>query len=249
MIRTYIADDEVWVVLGLQKQLEKLNLPVQVVGTANNGLTAKEEIASLKPDIVFTDIRMPGKNGLELLHDIGELSGDSRVVIISGYEDFQYAREAIRNHAYEYLVKPINQDDLRSVIVKIQEEIHPDESDEEREQEAKSLQAERATDIDKVVDEIRKHFQENISLTDLAKKYGMSPASLSAQLKDRLQMTFSDYLTSLRIQNAKKLLQNPNASVQEVAEESGYPDYFYFTKVFKKVEGISPSKYRKELEG
>ena len=116
-------------------------------------------------------------------------------------------------------------------------------------EEVKALRSERATDIDKVVEEIRDHFTENISLTSLAKKYGMSPANLSAQLKDKLQMTFSDYLTSLRIQNAKQLLKNPNVSVQTVAEESGYPDYFYFTKVFKKVEGISPSKYRKELEG
>ncbi|MBQ1901437.1 MAG: response regulator [Lachnospiraceae bacterium] len=249
MIRTYIADDEIWVVLGLQKQLEKTGLPIQIVGTANNGLTAKEEIGKLQPDIVFTDIRMPGENGLELLRDIGDLSEDSRVVIISGYEDFQYAREAIRNHAYEYLVKPINQEELLRVIHSIQREIHPEETEIQMQEEVKALRSERATDIDKVVEEIRDHFTENISLTSLAKKYGMSSANLSAQLKDKLQMTFSDYLTSLRIQNAKQLLKNPNVSVQTVAEESGYPDYFYFTKVFKKVEGISPSKYRKELEG
>ena len=249
MIRTYIADDEIWVVLGLQKQLEKTGLPIQIVGTANNGLTAKEEIGKLQPDIVFTDIRMPGENGLELLRDIGDLSEDSRVVIISGYEDFQYAREAIRNHAYEYLVKPINQEELLRVIHSIQREIHPEETEIQMQEEVKALRSERATDIDKVVEEIRNHFTENISLTSLAKKYGMSSANLSAQLKDKLQMTFSDYLTSLRIQNAMQLLKNPIVSVQTVAEESGYPDYFYFTKVFKKVEGISPSKYRKELEG
>ncbi len=192
MIRTYIADDEIWVVLGLQKQLEKTGLPIQIVGTANNGLTAKEEIGKLQPDIVFTDIRMPGENGLELLRDIGDLSEDSRVVIISGYEDFQYAREAIRNHAYEYLVKPINQEELLRVIHSIQREIHPEETEIQMQEEVKALRSERATDIDKVVEEIRDHFTENISLTSLAKKYGMSSANLSAQLKDKLQMTFSE---------------------------------------------------------
>ena len=60
-------------------------------------------------------------------------------------------------------------------------------------------------------------------------------------------MNYSDYLTSLRLQKAKTLLKEPNLSIQEIAEQSGYTDYFYFTKVFKKAEGISPSKYRKEI--
>ena len=126
MLTVYIADDEVWVVLGLQKQLKKTGLAVKVVGSANNGLTARDEIGKLKPDIVFTDIRMPGENGLELLKDIGELSPDTRVVIISGYADFAYAQEAIRGNAYEYIVKPIHEEDLKNVLERIIKEINPE---------------------------------------------------------------------------------------------------------------------------
>lgn len=246
-MKTYIADDEVWVVLGLRKQLEKIDLPIQVVGTANNGLTAKEEIGTLQPEIVFTDIRMPGENGLELLSDIHEVNPGCKVVIISGYEDFSYAKEAIRHHAYEYLVKPIRKEDLERVLHSIQKELYPDATEEGLLEEKRTLQRGNARDVDRVVEEVRMHFRENITLSMLAEKYGMSTANLSAQFKERLSVTFSDYITSLRMQYAKDLLRDEKLSVQEVAEASGYSDYFYFTKVFKKVEGISPSKYRKAL--
>jgi len=248
-MKAYIADDEVWVVLGLRKQLENIDLPIQVVGTANNGLTAKEEIGSLQPEVVFTDIRMPGENGLELLSDIHEVNPGCKVVIISGYEDFSYAKEAIRHHAYEYLVKPIRKEELHRVLHSIQEELYPDVSEASLQEEKKAIWQAHATNVDRVVEEVRLHFRENITLSMFADKYGMSSANLSAQLKEKLSMTFSDYITSLRLQYAKDLLRDEKLSVQEVAEASGYSDYFYFTKVFKKVEGISPSKYRKALEG
>ena len=247
MIKAYIADDEVWVVLGLKKQLERTGYPVEVVGTANNGLTAREEIMKLQPDVVFTDIRMPGVNGLDLLKEIGSLSSRSRVVIVSGYSDFEYARNAVSNHAYDYLVKPVRQENLDEILGKINAELNPDETDEARDNEMKKIWEANAGLVDRIIAEIREHYTEDISLSEYALKYDMSLASLSSQLKEKLSMNYSDYLTSLRLQRAKTLLKEPNLSIQEIAEQSGYTDYFYFTKVFKKAEGISPSKYRKEI--
>ncbi|MBP7347936.1 MAG: response regulator [Butyrivibrio sp.] len=247
MIKAYIADDEVWVVLGLKKQLERTGYPVEVVGTANNGLTAREEIIKLQPDVVFTDIRMPGVNGLELLKEIGSLSSGSRVVIVSGYSDFEYARNAVSNHAYDYLVKPVRQENLDEIIGKINAELNPEETDAIRDSEIKKIWEANAGLVDRIIAEIREHYTEDISLSEYALKYDMSLASLSSQLKEKLSMNYSDYLTSLRLQRAKTLLKEPNLSIQEIAEQSGYTDYFYFTKVFKKAEGISPSKYRKEI--
>ncbi|MBO4882082.1 MAG: helix-turn-helix transcriptional regulator, partial [Lachnospiraceae bacterium] len=100
---------------------------------------------------------------------------------------------------------------------------------------------------DSVVADIRDHYMEDISLTSLAAKYNVSMGRLSKMIKDHLQLNFSDYIASLRIQRAKELLSDETLSIQEIAEIVGYNDYFYFTKVFKKIEGISPSKYRKEI--
>ena len=83
--------------------------------------------------------------------------------------------------------------------------------------------------------------------TRWASKYNISMGRLSEMIKENLKVNFSDYIASLRIQRAKELLRDESLSIQEIAEIVGYNDYFYFTKVFKKVEGISPSKYRKEM--
>lgn len=241
MLTVYIADDEVWITLGLTKLLEKSGYDIWVVGTANNGITAKEEIAEFKPDILFTDIRMPGMTGLELLREIPEVSPATKVVMISGYAEFSYAQEAIQLHAYDYLLKPIKEEELGRILSNINAESGGEPISEERE----THEPERM--IDCVINDIRNHYTEDIQLTTLASKYSVSIARLSTEIKKKIGMTFSDYVTQLRIQRAKELLSDETMSVGEIAEIVGYNDYFYFIKVFKKVQGISPSKYRKTL--
>lgn len=240
MINVYIADDEVWITLGLKKLLEKLNIDAWVVGTANNGLTAKEEIAHFKPDVVFADIRMPGLTGLELLQVIPDVSPETKVVIISGFAEFSYAQEAVQHHAYDYLLKPIKEEDLARVMNSV-----INDRGAEKDDQVKAPAYDRM--IDNVISDIREHYMEDISLTSLSAKYNISLGHLSKMIKDNLQVNFSDYIASLRIQRAKELLRDDSLSIQEIAEIVGYNDYFYFTKVFKKVEGISPSKYRKSI--
>ena len=240
MLNVYIADDEVWVTLGLKKLLDKIDIESYVVGIANNGLTAKEEIEMFKPDVVFTDIRMPGLSGLDLLQAIPEVSPETKVVIITGFAEFAYAKEAVQHHAYDYLLKPIKKEDLIRVMTAITNERKDDDEDE-----GPAPAYDRM--IDNVISDIRDHYTEDISLTSLAAKYNISMGHLSKMIKEHLQVNFSDYIASLRIQRAKELLRDESISIQEIAEIVGYNDYFYFTKVFKKVEGISPSKYRKEL--
>lgn len=240
MLNVYIADDEVWIILGLKKLLDKLNIGAYVIGTANNGLTAKEEIGHFKPDVVFADIRMPGLSGLELLQTIPEVSPESKVVIISGYAEFSYAQEAVQHHAYDYLLKPIKPEELSRVMTAIINE-RDGVTDEER----MPVVSDRM--IDNVLSDIREHYMEDISLTSLSAKYNISMGHLSKLIKEQLSVNFSDYIASLRIQRAKELLRDDSLSIQEISEIVGYNDYFYFTKVFKKVEGISPSKYRKSI--
>lgn len=245
MVNVYIADDEVWIILGLKKLLEKLDIDAYVVGTANNGLMAKEEIERFKPDVVFADIRMPGLSGLELLQEIPKVSPDSKVVIISGYAEFSYAQEAVQHHAFDYLLKPIKEEDLSRVMTSLLSEMDEGEASDEMEDGERPPAYDRM--IDNVISEIREHYMEDISLTSLSAKYNISLGHLSKMIKESLSVNFSDYIASLRIQRAKELLRDDRLSIQEIAEIVGYNDYFYFTKVFKRVEGISPSKYRKSM--
>ena len=242
MFNVYIADDEVWIILGLKKLLEKLDIDAFVIGTANNGLTALEEIKEFKPEVVFADIRMPGLSGLELLTEIPKVSPDTKVIIISGYAEFAYAQEAVQHHAFDYLLKPIKEEDLsRTMSAYLNDRDGEGNEDDEKHPPAYDRM------IDNVISDIREHYLEDISLTSLSAKYNTSMSHLSKMIKETLKMNFSDYIAILRIQRAKELLRDDSMSIQEIAEIVGYNDYFYFTKVFKKVEGISPSKYRKSI--
>ena len=185
MITVYIADDEMWGTLGLKKLLERSGYELQVVGTADNGLTAKEDIERLRPDVVFADIRMPGLSGLELLEVIPEVSPDSKVVIITGFAEFSYAQTAVQLHAFDLLLKPIKELELERVLKNVMAQ-----SAEKTEEE----QTESNRMIDSVIADIRNSYTDDISLTALAAKYNLSTGRLSTLIKESLSMTFSDYI-------------------------------------------------------
>lgn len=159
------------------------------------------------------------------------------MVIISGYAEFEYARRSIRYGAYEYLLKPIEPENLHEILKKLQKEIGKQGTEEETEI--------GATLEQKILTELKEHYTENISLSSLAEKYSVSQSGLSMMIKSKLGISFSEYITAKRMNKAKELLEDETKSITEVAEAVGYHDYYYFTKVFKKTQGISPSKYRK----
>lgn len=238
MQKVFIADDEMWIVMGLKKLLEKSGKPFSIVGEANNGVTALEEVEEKDPDVLFTDIRMPGLSGLELLEKLKAKGQELKVIFITGYADFEYAQTALRLGAFDYLVKPIDQDKLEEVLDRLME----------GEGESQGMEADvNPTTIQRIIQEIKQNYAEDITLTDLARKYGISTSHLSGLIKEELQMSYSEYIAARRVQKAKELLADEKLSIEEIAEQVGYCDYFYFTKVFKKNAGISPSKYRKNL--
>ena len=114
----YIADDEPIIIRGLKKMLSALSLDVQIAGCSTDGNTALSEILSLNPDIVISDIAMPGKTGLELLYSIKESHLETKVIFLSGYAEFAYVKEALSNGAVDYLLKPIEPEELERAIQK-----------------------------------------------------------------------------------------------------------------------------------
>ncbi len=248
MLTIYIADDEVWITIGLKKLIEKSSFSFQVIGEAANGVTALEDIRRLRPDVLLTDIRMPGLTGLELLEAItGDKSLSTQVVLISGYSDFDYVQAAIRLGARDYLLKPVKQEELNRILCKLQKELTHSSGKEISENSAKDPAVSPGI-LSGILSEMKTRYTENISLNELSEKYGLSSSHLSILIKKELGISFTEYITSKRLQKAKELLSDESLSIEEVANATGYHDYFYFTKVFKKTMGISPSKYRKELE-
>lgn len=242
MYNVLIADDETWVIFGLKRMIEKSGLPFRVIGETNDGVTTLEEVEKKKPDVLFSDIRMPGYTGLELLEHIQEKKLDVKVVFVSGYAEFTYAQKALSLGAVDYLLKPIKPDMMTTVLKKLEVKLAGKVQEEVIEQ-----KEEKVPVIEQIITEIQEHYTENITLTELAKKYGISVGYLSSLIKENVGLYYSDYVTARRIQKAKELLEDERLSMEQIAEQTGFRDHFYFIKVFKKHTGITPGKYRKHM--
>lgn len=242
MYNVLIADDETWVIFGLKRMIEKSGLPFRVIGETNDGVTTLEEVEKKKPDVLFSDIRMPGYTGLELLEHIQEKKLDVKVVFVSGYAEFTYAQKALSLGAVDYLLKPIKPDMMTTVLKKLEVKLAGKVQEEVIEQ-----KEEKVPVIEQIITEIQEHYTENITLTELAKKYGISVGYLSSLIKENVGLSYSDYVTARRIQKAKELLEDERLSMEQIAEQTGFRDHFYFIKVFKKHTGITPGQYRKHM--
>lgn len=123
MYRVFLADDEMWILFGLKKLIEKSGLPFQVIGEATNGVTTLEELETKKPDVLFSDIRMPGLDGLALLEKMQEKGLKTEVVFVSGYAEFEYARRALQMDAFDYLLKPVEQEALDDILARLMKKL------------------------------------------------------------------------------------------------------------------------------
>lgn len=121
MINTMIVDDELWVCQLIKRVVNWESLGFRIIAEANDGEEALELTKTLKPDLIITDIRMPVLDGISLIKDVKELGLDTSFVIISGYNDFEYAREAIKYGALGYILKPINKKELTNILIEIRD--------------------------------------------------------------------------------------------------------------------------------
>ena len=244
MYKVIIADDEVWIGFGIKKLIHKSGQPFTVIGEAPNGIRAYEMVKKEQPDLLITDIRMPGLNGLELMRKLRAEENPVGVVFISGYAEFEYAREAISLGAFDYLLKPIEEESLTAILTRFCEE--KERKMPPRTTEPVTLNPEVSDPrIRKIIQEIDRNYTGKLSLGELADSMNLSIGHLSTLIHRETGLSFSEYVTAKRMEDAKKLLCQENLSVEEVAEQVGYHDYFYFTKAFKKYAGVSPSVYRK----
>ncbi|MBP1990160.1 response regulator [Paenibacillus eucommiae] len=126
MIKVVVVEDQHPILRSIIKQIANFSSEVSVIGEATDGLSALERIQKLRPDIVFTDIRMPGIDGLELIENIKKTLPGTIFVIISGHDEFQYARQAMKLGVTEFMLKPIHQKTINEVLSKLAETIHYD---------------------------------------------------------------------------------------------------------------------------
>ena len=253
MYKVLLADDEVWVLESLKRIDAWAKHGFEVVAVALNGPEAMEKIHSLRPDLVVTDIRMPGCTGLELMAAFPQPGWRPLFAVISGHAEFAYAQKAMLQGAIGYCVKPVDAAELGSLLDKAARLL---------EGEAASLSAKNpARDDDtiptadpgrlpgnRVIAEalsyLDLHFMDKISVPELGKRFFLNPNYFCNLFKKEVGVSFTEYLAKVRIQHAIRLLTEDILPVTRVASACGYDNYFYFTRIFKRQTGKTPSQVR-----
>ena len=123
MLKVVLADDEKKILLLLQKLIDWERLGYEIVGTANDGLRALELVRELHPDLLITDVRMPGCSGIELIQQAKELQPDLHFIIISGYRQFEYAQNALKYGVEDYLLKPLKKEELTGILMRLSDKL------------------------------------------------------------------------------------------------------------------------------
>lgn len=256
MLKVLIVEDEPIIQKGLKYRVNWPDMGCVVAGTADNGVEGIKMIDALQPQIVIVDIRMPFKDGIQMLKETKE-KYSYEAVIISGFDEFDYAKQAIRLNVSDYLLKPIDIQQLEETIKKLVKKIN---NNKERRQLFKQnqyykeiLQLElgeikNSSPTEGIVNYITKNYKRDITLNDISEELNISVSSLNNHFKAEINYSVHEFLVRYRILKALQLIQNEQKYIYEVATMVGFNNYKYFSNVFRKYMGMSPSEFMKKEE-
>ena len=239
-LNVLLVDDEIIIRQGFIKLFDWQAHDCQVIGQASDGLEALSKIDELKPDIVIMDINIPIMNGLKVIELSRIKHPDTAFVIVSGYDDFSYCRQALKLKITDYILKPVNYEEFGNCIDNLKISLF-----ESKKENKDSQQKDRM--IVSITKYLQNHLQEDVSLNVLAQEFHLNAQYISQLFKSEIGVGFLTYLTNIRIEHAKKLLLSTDDAISDISDQCGYNDYRVFNKVFKKKEGITPSQFRRDF--
>lgn len=254
MYRILIADDEPIERMVICKKIqENFGEQLEIIQAAN-GREAVKAAQEERCHIIILDVEMPGINGLEAAEQIRKKDKKCSIIFLTAFDYFTYVKKAITVKALDYLLKPSSDEELIAVIEEAIQIASERQAADGRQLDASYEQPvinnERTEHIrssvvqELILEFIKKHYTEDISLQDAAKAMNYSEAYFCKLFKQCFDKSFTTYLSEFRVQKAKHLLIDVTINVKEISDKVGYRDSNYFAKVFKRIEGVTPSEYR-----
>ncbi|ETT64335.1 MULTISPECIES: response regulator [Paenibacillus] len=251
-----IVDDEPRTRQGIKQTLEVWAAGRYIVETCDNGVEARERLRQERVHLLITDVRMPEVSGLDLIHSLQEAPRKPVIIVISGYAEFDYVQQAMRLGAVNYLLKPLDKSELLTVV----EDALKREEEQQRHVKLEKLVDHKLLEIDpeqagmgqpvkEAIAYVEQHLHEQLTMAEVAGMIHLNASYFSVLFKEQAGVSFTEYLSRLRIQRAKELLLQTALPVGEIGERVGYRTDKYFIKVFKSLEAISPSRYRQQMKG
>lgn len=250
----FIVEDEKLNRNGIERLLYNnlgSDVTIKAFENAQNVIDYLSDNPLIIPDIVITDIKMPGMNGVDLLKKLYEESKLVIGIILSAHPDFTYAQTAMKYGVKRYIIKPIDTEELiiavnqglmeaKDIRVnKIRKKILSEVTEDTNRRSSWNEQILRAISF------IEEKFTTNISLEQVAEIANLNANYFSSLFKKTTGKTFSEYILDLKIRKSKELLITTDQRIYEIAEAVGYQSARYFTKAFNEYQGVSPMEFKK----
>jgi len=247
MLNLLVVDDEMVILHGIVKIIRECKTPFTRIEGALDACEALAVMEEFVPDLIITDIHMPEMNGLELIQKVKERRLCDRFIILTGHDEFEYARQAIRHQVIDYLLKPINKTELLDLLRNMAKTILEEQQGRARQPEPDSPYS---FHVEKILRHIDQHYHRDLSLVQCSELTGLHPNYISQLFKKETGVSFVQYLHRFRIEKAKELLRKDGClPVQVIGNQVGFENPQHFMKVFKKLVGCTPGAYRERDAG
>ena len=249
-IKVIVAEDEPLLLKTLVSQIQHIDPLFEVILAAADGESVFRYLQNQQvPDVIITDIHMPVLDGIGLIKAVERAYPAVKKVIISGFSEFEYAQQALKMNVIDYMLKPIKKQELEHLLSRLKIRIASERAAVKSVNPLSNRQY-TAEEIVKSVEEfIKANYTKEISLEDIAKQFNVNAPHLSKIFLKYAGESPSKYIMSLRMNEAKHLLSLKNElAVKEVGEVVGYPDPFYFSRIFKQFTGMNPTEYKNQLK-
>lgn len=241
-MKLLIADDETIIRRGLLG-LDWKSVGVTEIQAVDNGVDALGYISQWGPDIILTDIRMTGMDGLQLAREVHLSERKCKIIILSGYGTFEYAREAMRNSVFEFLLKPSNPEEILAAVGRAAKELFAQDAHLSRKESSPEEKDDSVINI--ILEYIQENYMNEITLQSVSEYMHYSPSYLSKLIKKETTYNFTKILCLARMTKAAELLTGTNLKIYEICERIGMGDHRYFGQLFAKTFGQTPLEYRR----
>lgn len=252
MYKLMIVDDESKTRQTLYRHVPWREMGITEIEEAEDGSQALLKSETFSPDIVLTDVRMPRMNGIEFAKELRTARPYCKVIFLSAYTDVEYLKTAIRIHAFDYVEKPLDLEEIERVVKSAIAECEQEQPKRQAKPKPDPASVDKmdgkpvSSIVARTANLIREQAgNQNLTIGYIAGQLYLTPSYICLLFKNETGMTVNQYLTSVRMDMAKSLI--PRLKVHEVARQVGYADTKYFTKVFKKEVGETPSEYKERL--
>lgn len=252
-----IVDDEIYAIQGLIKMIRKESLGIESILTANCYSQAVNLFMKETVDLLLCDIEMPFGTGLDLVEWVNDNYPETVCIFLTCHDEFDFARQAIRLNCLDYVLKPVSAETINGVLKKAAEHLENKKREslyreygkayisklsgtEQQEQEHE----ETGDIVARVENYVMLHLEEDLSVPQLAEKVYISVTHLNRLFKTKTGMTVNEFITDARMKAAREMLESTNISVSAISSKTGYSNYSYFIKIFKKTFGVTPREYR-----